>query len=156
MREGDAFLRGVVAKVQIARERIGGHEWMVVEHHGQARESRQALPADTRGQIDATQIDRDSAQRADAIQAQLNVARGADAAQGAEVVQDARGSFTVNGPKPFNLRMAREALADLFVIERLAPGKLHRLELKVQAAGVVDQTIAKFAVAQHDAGSLQQ
>ncbi len=67
---GYAVVGGIGVKIEIGRQAIvAGLQVMVVEYHRDAGEGPQAFAADGRGQIHAVEINRNSADAADAVQA---------------------------------------------------------------------------------------
>src|SRR5688500_11357349 len=120
MRKWNALLRGAVAEIQITRQRRRGSKLMMIKNHRQSRKRSQRFAADAGGEIYAREINRCSADRADAIETQLHVVLARDAFQLREIVKDASGRFAVRAPHPVG-GPVRDAPADFGVIERLAP-----------------------------------
>src|SRR5947209_3569641 len=59
-------------------------------------------------------------------------------------------------PEPVGSPALLESLANGGIIERLSPADLQRLEAKPEPCRVIDQTIPKFPIAEHEARGLQQ
>src|SRR5207247_8731274 len=115
----------------------------------QCRVGGDGLAARTRGQVDAAQVDGHGADGTDAIEAELDLIFGAELLERAQFVENAGGSFTMGGPKPANLGVLRQATSNLGIIERLAPADGMDVEFQTLPGGVINEPIAKFAVAQN-------
>src|SRR5207248_8940341 len=98
-----------------------GCELVVVEDHRETRKCREAFAADARGEIDAVQIDRRSADGTDAIEAKLHFVLGTDLFQAGEIVHHAGGGFAMDGPKPVELGRFLDKTLHRFKVEGLAP-----------------------------------
>src|SRR5262249_55634605 len=133
-----------------------GRDVVVIENHREPRERSQRLAAHATGQINTAQIHGHRPNRADAIQAQLQLARRAQLLERRKIIEDARGRFTMGGPNPTQAEIALEVTTDFRVIERFAPANLMDLEGKALTRRVVDQTVAKFAIAEDETRRVKQ
>src|SRR6266446_4489474 len=101
MGERNALLRGVETQVQVTRQLFGrGPDFVVIKYHRQTRERPETLAADARGQEHAAQIYRHRADRADAVEAELEPVLRRYCLEQVRVVQHTGGSFAVHGPEP--------------------------------------------------------
>src|SRR6267143_7091609 len=109
MGERNALLHGVETEVQVTRQLFGrGPDFVVIKHHRQARERPETLAADARGQEHAAQINWHRADRADAVEAELELVLRRYGLEQVRVVQHAGGSFAVHGPEPLESARSRQ------------------------------------------------
>src|SRR5207248_453841 len=121
----------------------------IVEDHRQPRIGTEAFAAHARGEMHAAQIHCHRADRADAVEAERYRRILACGLERAEIVQDAGRRLAMYRPQP---ALAGQPAWQRRHVERLAPGLPHYLELQTLAPRMVDEPVAEFAVAQHDAG----
>src|SRR5690349_4873522 len=120
---------------------------MMIKHHRNPWIGAQPLSAGARGEIDASQIDRNRADGTDAIHAEFHVKFGAKRFETSQIIEHAGRGFAVSTPEPARRCRRFQRAADFHKIETLAPRKLLRLKLQSRPLAVVEQTFAKFAVA---------
>src|SRR5437870_8519335 len=109
----------------------------MIENHGKTRKCPETFPADTGSEINPLQIDRRSADQADAVRAEFDAAPGAQFLEHFQVVQHAGRSFARAGPQPPGLAMAFEHPPDLFAFEHGAPLEFKRVKHQAETLRVV-------------------
>src|SRR5438477_7796814 len=138
MGERNAIVGRIEAEVEIAWQGLRrGCELVVIEYHREARKCRETFAADARGEVDAVQIDRSSANRTDTIEAKLHFVLGTGLFQAGEIVHHAGGRFAMCGPKPIELGRLLDKTLHRFKVEGLAPLEAIGLERETQAGRVV-------------------
>ena len=78
MRERHALLCGVVTEIEIARQLRRGSKLVMIKHHRKPGERGERFAAHGRREIHTGKIDRSGANRADAIEAQLQIVFAGD------------------------------------------------------------------------------
>src|SRR5258708_4911994 len=113
MGERNALLRGVETEVQVTRQLFGrGRDFVVIKYHRQTRERPDTLAADARGQEHAAQIYWHRADRADAVEAELEPVLWGYCLEQVGVVQHPGESFAVHGPEQLESARSRKLPAE--------------------------------------------
>src|SRR5262249_50739677 len=99
--ERDSLLRCIIAQVKVAREIVAvALQLVVVEHHGNAGIGAEAFSASAGRQMNAAQIDGESAEGTDGVDAELEIDLAAKCFEAVYVVKHAGRGFAVGAPNP--------------------------------------------------------
>src|SRR5208283_4325561 len=97
---------------------------------------------------------RHRADRADAIETELDLKFRAQRFERVEVVDHAGRSFAMHAPEPAGRRRSFQRFSYRAGIERLAPRKFDRIKVQLPTPRFVNQPVSEFAIAQNDAALL--
>ncbi len=149
MSESDALMFVVPAEVQIAGQGAGGADGVIVEDHAEAGIAGQPLAAGAGGEVNPLQVDRHQADGADAVGAQLDARAGAEGLQSGEGIQHAGGGFANGRTRASPRPEERERNCSTAVRLKDSPQRNFKVsKVRPEAAGVIDQPLAKFTVAE--------
>ncbi len=141
-----------VTEIDVAGNAIRlGVRGIVVENQGEPGKRAQALAAGAGREVHAAEIDRDRAQRTDAVDADAESVVGGDLFELLERVEDAGGRLVVHAPDPPPAGHAGGESPDLFQVEHVAPAQLQPVERQAGPARLGRNPLAELAVGQHQA-----